>query len=258
MRVKFINALRCVNSGALFIPTDTTVLGSGLALNGASAPYLQNRTTVHLHGSNTPWISDGTPHQWTVPAVDWNNRPFTRRDSVSFVPEMFLVNGLWFDRRSAVRAVINGTTCTTNCSDSSGTHYATTLPAGATTNNQAWAPSRSTTRTSRAPRLLFYHDHSYGTTRLNVYAGEASGYVIRDNVEADLVGGTNNWGVFMSAGICLCSRDPFRRRENSADYSGQDSCTAESDVNQCLQRSPVGKRHGLHDSLGCLQRGLLD
>ena len=30
--------------------------------------YTQNRATVHLHGNNTVWISDGTPHQWITPA----------------------------------------------------------------------------------------------------------------------------------------------------------------------------------------------
>ncbi len=25
---------------------------------------------------------------------------------------------------------------------------------------------------------MFYHDHAYGITRLNVYAGEAAGYLI--------------------------------------------------------------------------------
>ena len=34
---------------------------------------------------------------------------------------------------------------------------------------------------------MFYHDHSYGITRLNVYAGEASGYLIQDDVERDPV-----------------------------------------------------------------------
>jgi FtsP/CotA-like multicopper oxidase with cupredoxin domain len=29
--------------------------------------YTQNRATLHLHGGLTPWISDGTPHQWTTP-----------------------------------------------------------------------------------------------------------------------------------------------------------------------------------------------
>ena len=29
--------------------------------------YSENRATLHLHGGVTPWISDGTPHQWTTP-----------------------------------------------------------------------------------------------------------------------------------------------------------------------------------------------
>jgi FtsP/CotA-like multicopper oxidase with cupredoxin domain len=39
-------------------------------------------------------------------------------------------------------------------------------------------------------RLQFYHDHSYGITRLNVYAGEAAGYLIVDPAERALTNGT--------------------------------------------------------------------
>ena len=34
---------------------------------------------------------------------------------------------------------------------------------------------------------MFYHDHSWGITRLNVYAGEAAGYTITDDTEKKLV-----------------------------------------------------------------------
>ena len=30
--------------------------------------FKDNRATLHLHGGVTPWISDGTPHQWITPA----------------------------------------------------------------------------------------------------------------------------------------------------------------------------------------------
>ena len=30
--------------------------------------FKDNRATLHLHGGTTPWISDGTPHQWITPA----------------------------------------------------------------------------------------------------------------------------------------------------------------------------------------------
>ena len=41
-------------------------------------------------------------------------------------------------------------------------------------------------------RLMFYHDHALGMTRLNVYAGEAAGYLLVDSTEA--------------AAECSCSR----------------------------------------------------
>ena len=53
-------------------------------------------------------------------------------------------------------------------------------------------------------RLMFYHDHAVGITRLNVYAGMASGYLLHDPVEDNLIatgvipnqgGGVYNWGI---------------------------------------------------------------
>jgi len=62
--------------GDTFIPTDYTMPGCGLGPNGAIDPavpqpferYTQNRTNIHLHGGDTPWISDGEPHDWITPA----------------------------------------------------------------------------------------------------------------------------------------------------------------------------------------------
>ncbi len=34
---------------------------------------------------------------------------------------------------------------------------------------------------------MFYHDHAYGLTRLNVYAGEAAGYLLTDPIEDSLI-----------------------------------------------------------------------
>jgi hypothetical protein len=44
-------------------------------------------------------------------------------------------------------------------------------------------------------RLMFYHDHAHGITRLGVYAGGAAGYVITDPVDQDMIAGTNATGV---------------------------------------------------------------
>jgi FtsP/CotA-like multicopper oxidase with cupredoxin domain len=48
---------------------------------------------------------------------------------------------------------------------------------------------------AQSARLQFYHDHAMGITRLNVYGGEAAGYVLTDAVERDMVVGDNVTGV---------------------------------------------------------------
>ncbi len=42
---------------------------------------------------------------------------------------------------------------------------------------------------NQSARLLWYHDHAFGITRVNAYAGIASGCIIRDAGEAALLGG---------------------------------------------------------------------
>jgi len=139
VRVKFYNLLPTGTGGHLFIPVDTTVMGSGMGpMMGEN--YTQNRATLHLHGGRTPWISDGTVHQWTTPAGE--DTVYPKGVSVYNVPDMG------------------------DPGDGAMTFYYT---------NQ------------QSARLMFYHDHSYGITRLNVYAGEAAGYILRDLVEQALI-----------------------------------------------------------------------
>jgi FtsP/CotA-like multicopper oxidase with cupredoxin domain len=45
----------------------------------------------------------------------------------------------------------------------------------------------------QSARMLWYHDHTYGMTRLNVYAGEVSAYTITDPVEEEMQLGTTAW-----------------------------------------------------------------
>jgi len=131
-------------------PTPTTV---GDVMDAARNPmcdeypkmadcFKDNRATLHLHGGNVPWISDGTPHQWVTPAGETTAWP--EGVSVQSVPDM--VNNPAVPDCSAPN-------------DGCQTFYYT---------NQ------------QSARLMFYHDHSWGITRLNVYAGEAAGYLITD------------------------------------------------------------------------------
>ena len=138
VRISFTNALATGPAGQLFVPTDRTYMGAGNGPDGT--PYSENRATLHLHGGNTPWISDGTPHQWTVPAGEQAFTNFDKGLSATDVPDM---------------------------------------PAtGPGQLSFYWTNQQS-------GRFMFYHDHAYGITRLNVYAGEAAGYVLVDPVQED-------------------------------------------------------------------------
>ena len=168
VRIVFHHYLPTGSDGNLFLPVDTTIMGSGpgpvmqpdqldngTVLDDARNPFCgevsnakagcftENRATLHLHGGITPWISDGTPHQWITPAGE--NTPWPEGVSVENVPDMD-VCGL--------------------ADDGCQTFYYT---------NQ------------QSARLMFYHDHAWGITRLNVYAGEAAGYLITDATEQSLI-----------------------------------------------------------------------
>jgi FtsP/CotA-like multicopper oxidase with cupredoxin domain len=173
VRIIFRNLLPTGVAGNLFLPVDSTIMGSGMdPTMGGTVPvdngtvldevrnpicgeidpmtgakpmgcFSENRATLHLHGGVTPWISDGTPHQWITPAGEDTTYP--EGVSVQNVPDMDL--------------------CGAN-NDGCQTFYYT---------NQ------------QSARLMFYHDHAWGITRLNVYAGEAAGYLITDPTEQKLM-----------------------------------------------------------------------
>jgi len=174
VRILFKNQLPA--NGNLPIPTDTTYMGAGLGpLGTAAGNYSQTRAVLHLHGGLTPWISDGTPHQWITPPAESTSY----RKGVSFqnVPDMIGTG------KTIVSPAAN---------DGMGTYFYPNQQSG---------------------RLMFYHEHAYGTTRLGVYAGLAAGYVVHDPVEDALItagtipnqagadagavtgGGVYNWGI---------------------------------------------------------------
>jgi FtsP/CotA-like multicopper oxidase with cupredoxin domain len=176
-RILFRNLLPTGVGGDLFLPVDSTLMGSGpgpnammldpvtkipmdMATNNSTVLdqvrnpvcgetpkptncYSENRATLHLHGGITPWISDGTPHQWVTP--DGESTDYPKGVSVSNVPDM------------------------PDPGPGAETFFYT---------NQ------------QSARLMFYHDHSWGITRLNVYAGEAAGYLLTDPMEQRLIAPT--------------------------------------------------------------------
>lgn len=162
VRIKFINKLLTGAGGNLFLPVDKTVMGAGMGPLGMDVTpgnqmnYTQNRATLHLHGGLSPWISDGTQHQWITPAGE--NTDYPKGVSVQNVPDM------------------------PDPGPGAQTFYYS---------NQ------------QSARLMFYHDHAYGITRLNVYAGEAAGYLLTDPVEQELI----NAGIIPADQIPLIIQD---------------------------------------------------
>ncbi len=178
VRIKFVNELPTGAGGNLFLPVDGTIMGSGPfeinfdpanpaggIISTVTGTFSQNRATLHLHGGRTPWISDGTPHQWITPAAESTNYP--KGVSVKYVPDMwFLPNGTHVTACAGQLSCPSQPTATNNPGPGAETFF--------------WTNAQSA-------RLMFYHDHAWGITRLNVYAGEAAGYLITDAKEQQLI-----------------------------------------------------------------------
>jgi FtsP/CotA-like multicopper oxidase with cupredoxin domain len=153
-RIKFHNLLPVgrydgVNrNGDLFVPVDETLAGAGVGPDGVTR-YTQNRAELHLHGGDTPWISDGTPHQWITPAGERDL--LTAEMAASGSP-------LSVDTFLRGPGAINVPDMN-EPGEGAMTYY---------------YPNR------QSARLEWYHDHSYGLTRLNAYVGEAAPYVLSD------------------------------------------------------------------------------
>jgi FtsP/CotA-like multicopper oxidase with cupredoxin domain len=193
VRVKFTNCLPTGAAGNLQIPVDTTYMGAGLGPDMINS-YTQNRATIHLHGGNTPWISDGTPNQWTVPAGE--NTVYKKGVSTQNVPDMFFVGGVVVPACSAA--------VTTNCQGGTLAQ----LPLGAT-NDPGDGSMTFYFTNQQGGRLMFYHDHAYGITRLNVYAGEAAGYLVADPAEETALAAATVPGTVTPAGADLAHLIPL-------------------------------------------------
>ena len=184
VRIKVVNLLPPDASSNLPFPVDTTYMGQ----DGSNDS--QNRTSVHLHGGNTPWISDGTARQWfkpstLTPANDATNKytgagPYApgqdsggnpnKGESARSVPDM------WYDKTTG-NLVPNSATCT------QGTTVCTTPNA----TNDVDGQLTFFYTNEQSARLMFYHEHAEGITRLGVYAGLAAPYLLQDLTEQALV-----------------------------------------------------------------------
>ncbi|PTA43102.1 hypothetical protein [Micromonospora sp. RP3T] len=105
VRIKLVNQLPTGPAGKLFLPVDVTICGAGTGPLNPTELYTQNRTVGHMHGSETPWISDGTPLQWFTPAGETTSYP--KGASYAEVPDMPPAGGgavtLYFPMQQSAR-----------------------------------------------------------------------------------------------------------------------------------------------------------
>ncbi len=166
-RIKFYNLLpvgraggvdvtgKAKRNGDIFLPVDETLPGAGFGPDGA-VKFTQNRAELHLHGGDNPWISDGTPHQWIAPAG-----------------EATAANGV------AAEAAGKGLT------PAQAAKYLRGVSAVNVPDMPDPGPGAMTYYypNGESARLMWFHDHTFGLTRLNVYAGEAALYTLKDAAE---------------------------------------------------------------------------
>jgi bilirubin oxidase len=105
---------------------------------------------THVHGAHATEESDGYAEAWYLPAA-------------KNIPGNYFVTGTWYETFKAKFEALWG---------------------------QAWEPGTSVFQYANDQRAttLWYHDHTLGMTRLNVYAGPAGFYLLRGG-PADLPAG---------------------------------------------------------------------
>jgi FtsP/CotA-like multicopper oxidase with cupredoxin domain len=162
VRVKWVNDLRDASGNYLphLLPVDQTLHWAnppgGLAGRDshgtAQAPYTGPVPIVtHLHGGHSSQESDGYAEAWYLPAA--NN-----------IPASFAKIGSFYAQFRQEAEALYG---------------------------QQWTPGTAVFQydNDQAAATMWYHDHTLGMTRSNVYAGPAGFYLLRGG-PGDAVGGT--------------------------------------------------------------------
>jgi bilirubin oxidase len=164
VRVNWINDLKRKNGKFLphILPVDQTlhwanppggIAGRDTRPTFTSTPSLYTGPVpivTHVHGAHTYEESDGYPEAWYLPAA-------------KNIPPGYATTGTWYDTFAAQFKAKTG---------------------------QGWNPGTAVFQYPNDQRAttLWYHDHTLGMTRLNVYAGPAGFYLIRGGLD-DQVGG---------------------------------------------------------------------
>ena len=162
VRIKWINDLVDDNGNNLphLLPVDPTLHWAnppGGMLGRDTRPHFMETPAsytgpvpivTHVHGAvGVGDESDGYTEAWYLPAA--NN-----------IPNGYATEGTWYDFFAAKAASVRGT---------------------------AWGPGFATFEYPNLNRAstIWYHDHTLGMTRLNVYAGPAGFFIVRGGPDGD-------------------------------------------------------------------------
>ncbi|MEI7921717.1 MAG: HYR domain-containing protein [Planctomycetota bacterium] len=214
VRVKFTNYLPIGAGGDLFLPVDNTSMGAGLG------PIQEMVTAADRVGGsgNVVQIATQTAHNLSVGELvslqQFQPLAYNGLYHVTQVTDAthFQVSLYEDPGSSATRMGMTGAAYTEDRATlhlhggvtpwiSDGTQNQWITPAGDTTpypvgvsvvnvpDMPAPEPGSMTFfyTNQESARMMFYHDHSLGLTRLNVYAGEEAAYMLTDAVEQDLI-----------------------------------------------------------------------
>jgi FtsP/CotA-like multicopper oxidase with cupredoxin domain len=126
---------------------------------------------THLHGAHVADISDGYAEEWFLPAAQ-------------NIPAGFATTGTWYDFFK---------------------------PRGEAAYGQTWTPGSAVFQYPNDQRAstLWYHDHTLGMTRLNVYAGPAGFYLIRGGPEDVVTDSATNMPAVLPGPAPGTTVDPF-------------------------------------------------
>ena len=171
------------NGGEFYLPVDETIAGGGPVLdkdgkqvvdqNGRPIKMAQNRAAVHWHGGDSPWISDGTPHQWWAPAGD-----------ISYTQGIDAAHPYGMGKGVASADVPD-------------------MPPSGPGVYTLYFPN------NLSGRFMMYHDHTSGLTKLNAYTGMAAGYIVVDMDELGLAAKAMGVNLTMPDGKSLGAAIPL-------------------------------------------------
>jgi FtsP/CotA-like multicopper oxidase with cupredoxin domain len=179
VRIKLTNNL---GSNKFFMPVDDTVMGASdgppVRTNGAGGPVLIRQAPAETKALGVPTVCTKDEANNLIPGVTCASGTYSKNRAELHLHGVF---GPWISDGTPDQWV---TPAGVNELYSRGLSFQNVpdMPAGVPGDGVAtyYYPNE------QSGRLMFYHDHSLGITRLNVYAGEAAGYLLTDDQEQSL------------------------------------------------------------------------